>query len=80
VFLLNLRDGLLKYEKHYQSLLDEKAKLIEDMDKKYAIKVMEEGEENRVQIENEKKERVEEIGIKFQEVIDMLVANYSDAV
>jgi hypothetical protein len=76
---LNLRDGLLKYEKHYQSLLDEKAKLIEDMDKKYAIKVMEEGEENRVQIENEKKERVEEIDIKFQEVIDMLVANYSDA-
>lgn len=41
---------------------------------------MEEGEESRVQLENEKKIRVEEIEIKFQEVIDMLVANYSDCV
>lgn len=41
---------------------------------------MEEGEEKRVELESEKKNRVEEIDVKFQEVIDMLVANYSDCV
>lgn len=75
-----MRDGLLKYQKYYQSLLDEKAKLIENIDKKFAIRIMEEGEEKRVELESEKKNRVEEIDVKFQEVIDMLVANYSDCV
>jgi len=77
VFLLNLREGLLKYQKHYQSLLDEKAKLVENIDKKYAIKVREADAVARPAIEQDKKERVEEIEYKFQEVIDMLLQNYS---
>lgn len=77
MFLLNLREGLLKYQKHYQSLLDEKAKLVENIDKKYAIKVREADAVARPAIEQDKKERVEEIEYKFQEVIDMLLQNYS---
>ena len=74
---MSLRDGLLKYQKRYQSLLDEKAKLIENIDKKFAIKAMEDGEENRLSIEQEKNERIQEVEHKFKEVIDMLVQNYS---
>lgn len=74
---MSLRDGLLKYQKRYQSLLDEKAKLIENIDKKFAIKAMEDGEENRPSIEQEKNERIQEVEHKFKEVIDMLVQNYS---
>ena len=77
MFLLNLREGLLKYQKHYQSLLDEKAKLVENIDKKYVIKVREADAVARPAIEQDKKERVEEIEYKFQEVIDMLLQNYS---
>mmetsp|Transcript_28986 Transcript_28986/g.33098 ORF Transcript_28986/g.33098 Transcript_28986/m.33098 type:complete len:205 (-) Transcript_28986:227-841(-) len=76
VFLLNLRDGLLKYQKYYQSLLDEKAKLLEKVDKKFAIKLME-GEESKDYIEQEKQQRIQEIDHKFEEVISMLVQSYS---
>jgi len=78
--LLNLRDGLLKYQKYYQSLLDEKAKVIEDIDRKYSIKIMEEGDISKDALENEKQHRIQEVENKFQEVIDMLVQNYSNAV
>lgn len=73
---MNLRDGLLKYQKHYQSLLDEKAKHLEKLDKKFAIKAMEE-DENKESIEQEKQQRIQEVEQKFGEVIDMLVQNYS---
>lgn len=66
----------MKYQKHYQSLLDEKAKHLENLDKKFAIRVMEEAE-NKDGIEVEKQQRVVEIEQKFAEVIDMLVQNYS---
>lgn len=78
--MLNLRDGLLKYQKYYQSLLDEKAKVIEDIDRKYSIKIMEEGDISKDALENEKQHRIQEVENKFQEVIDMLVQNYSNAV
>lgn len=38
---------------------------------------MEEGEENRDNIEHEKNDRIKEVEHKFKEVIDMLVQNYS---
>ncbi|CAI2369745.1 unnamed protein product [Moneuplotes crassus] len=80
VFLLNLREGLLKYQKYYQTLLDEKSKLIEDIDKKFAIKLMEEGEAFQATLESEKQQSITECEGKFREVIDMLVQNYSNAV
>ncbi|CAI2370284.1 unnamed protein product [Moneuplotes crassus] len=80
VFLLNLREGLLKYQKYYQSLLDEKSKLIEDIDKKFAIKLMEEGDGSKENIEIAKQAQVTECEGKFKEVIDMLVQNYSNAI
>ena len=69
---------MLKYQKHYQSLLDEKAKLIENIDKKYAIKLMEEGDAQKQSIDQEKRERIQEVEQKFNEVIEMVVQNYSD--
>lgn len=41
---------------------------------------MEEGEESRAHYEREKEVRVQEWNLKFEEVIDMLVQNYSKAV
>ena len=79
MFLLNLREGLLKYQKHYQSLLDEKARVLEDVDKKFAIKHMEQ-EMSQEQIEKAKKEHIEEVEQKFSEVIDMLIQSYSENV
>jgi len=76
VFLLNLREGLLKYQKHYESLLEEKSKMLDKLDKKYAIKLMDEGDHQKKSIEHEKKERQNEIEYKFGEVIDMLVQSY----
>jgi flagellar motor switch/type III secretory pathway protein FliN len=73
---LNLREGLLKYQKYYQYLLDEKAKVIEDLDKKFAIKFRGENA-NKEQIELVKAERLKEVEFKFQEVIDLLIENYS---
>lgn len=67
---------MLKYQKYYQSLLDEKAKLLEKIDKKFAIKLME-GEESKDYIEQEKQQRIQEIDHKFEEVISMLVQSYS---
>lgn len=58
-------------------MLDEKAKLIENIDKKYAIKTMEEGEGSRAINEQEKQQRIQEVEHKFKEIIDMLVENYS---
>lgn len=58
-------------------MLDEKAKLIENIDKKYAIKTMEEGEGSRAMNEQEKQQRIQEVEHKFKEIIDMLVENYS---
>ena len=40
---------------------------------------MEEGERRKESIENEKKQRILEIEQKFEEIIDMLVQNYSTA-
>ena len=79
MFLLNLREGLLKYQKHYQSLLDEKARVLENVDKKFAIKHMEQ-EMSQEQIEKAKKEHIEEVEQKFSEVIDMLIQSYSENV
>lgn len=75
---MKLRDGLLKYQKHYQALLDEKAKVIENIDKKFAIRQMEEDDNQKEAIEVQKQERVQEAEHKFNEVIEMLVQSYSD--
>lgn len=51
--------------------------MLESIDKKYAIKIMEEGEEFRKPIESEKQERIKETDFKFNEVIEMLVQSYN---
>lgn len=38
---------------------------------------MEEGEENKESVRAEKEERINELEHKFQEIIDMLIENYS---
>ena len=74
--MLNLRDGLLNYQKHYQTLLDEKAKLVENLDIKFVMKTKEEGQ-SKEDVEIKKKERIREVEQKFEEVIDMLAQGYS---
>ena len=51
--------------------------MLDEIDRKFSIKLMEEGDENKLQIDQEKKFRIEEIDYKFTEVIDMLVQSYT---
>lgn len=74
---MNLREGLLKYQKHYESLLEEKSKILDNIDKRFAIKLVEQGNDAKAEIDRLKKEHREEIEYKFEEVIDMLVQSYS---
>lgn len=53
--------------------------MIEDIDKKFAIKLMEEGDASKENLEVAKQAQVTECEGKFKEVIDMLVQNYSNA-
>ena len=62
--------------KHYQTLLDEKTKLVENLDKKLVMKTKEEGQ-SKEDVEIKKKERIREIEQKFEEVVDMLAQGYS---
>ena len=61
---------------HYQTLLDEKAKLVENLDIKFVMKTKEEGQ-SKEDVEIKKKEQIREVEQKFEEVIDMLAQGYS---